>query len=29
METIIADNLGAAGYEQNTELNPPEAGGNC
>jgi glutamate transport system substrate-binding protein len=29
MEKIIADNLGAAGYEMNTELNPPEAGGNC
>lgn len=28
METIIADNLGAD-YEINSELNPPEFGGDC
>lgn len=29
MDTIIEDNLGAAGYTPNPETNPAEAGGNC
>lgn len=29
MEQIIADNLGAAGYTANADLNPPEPGGHC
>ena len=29
MEQAIEDNLGAADYTPNAELNPPEAGGNC
>jgi glutamate transport system substrate-binding protein len=29
MEQIVEDNLGAAGYTPNADLNPPEAGGHC
>lgn len=29
MEQIIEDNLGAADYTPNADLNPPEAGGHC
>ena len=29
MEQIIADNLGAADYTANADLNPPEIGGHC
>lgn len=29
MEQIIEDNLGAAGYSPNADLNPPEPGGHC
>ncbi|WP_134773586.1 glutamate ABC transporter substrate-binding protein [Ornithinimicrobium flavum] len=29
MEQIIEDNLGAADYTANADLNPPEAGGHC
>ena len=29
MEQIIEDNLGAADYTPNADLNPPEVGGHC
>ena len=29
MDQIIEDNLGAADYTPNADLNPPEAGGHC
>ena len=29
MEQIIEDNLGAADYTANPDLNPPEVGGHC
>ena len=29
MEQIIEDNLGAANYTPNADLNPPEVGGHC
>lgn len=29
MEQILEDNLGAADYTPNEELNPPDAGGHC
>ncbi|WP_151526588.1 glutamate ABC transporter substrate-binding protein [Serinicoccus kebangsaanensis] len=29
MEQIISDNLGAADYTPNADLNPPEIGGHC
>ncbi len=29
MDQIVEDNLGAAGYTPNAELNPPETGGHC